>query len=64
MLKQWKCAVLACLVLSALLAPAAFADGYPSKGVTLVVPWGAGGVTDVAARYSPPCSRSTWAFPW
>ncbi len=54
MLKKMKYAVLACLVLSALLAPAAFAEGYPSKGVTLVVPWGAGGVTDVAARVFAP----------
>ena len=54
MLKKMKYAVLACLVLSALLAPAAFAEGYPSKGVTLAVPWGAGGVTDVAARVFAP----------
>ena len=33
---------------------AALAAGYPEKGVTLVVPWGAGGVTDVAARVFTP----------
>lgn len=36
----------------ALMAPAtaAFADGYPTKPVTLVAPYGAGGASDMAAR--------------
>ncbi|MCZ8257452.1 MAG: tripartite tricarboxylate transporter substrate-binding protein, partial [Polaromonas sp.] len=39
----------ACLTLAAAALPAA-AQGYPSRPVTLIVPWGAGGGTDATAR--------------
>ncbi|AYQ29720.1 MULTISPECIES: tripartite tricarboxylate transporter substrate binding protein [unclassified Polaromonas] len=39
----------ACLALAAAALPAA-AQGYPSRPVTLIVPWGAGGGTDATAR--------------
>jgi tripartite-type tricarboxylate transporter receptor subunit TctC len=39
----------ACLALTAAALPAA-AQGYPSRPVTLIVPWGAGGGTDATAR--------------
>ena len=48
-------------------AAPAFAQGnYPSRPVTLIVPWGAGGGTDATARIIGRCwrrksaSRSTW----
>ena len=34
----------------AVAANVVFADGYPSRPVTLIVPWGAGGGTDAVAR--------------
>ena len=40
----------AAAVLSALLVSASFADVFPSKVVTLIVPYPAGGVSDVIAR--------------
>jgi tripartite-type tricarboxylate transporter receptor subunit TctC len=41
----------AAVMLSAALAPApAFAQGYPTQRVTIVVPFGAGSVTDIMAR--------------
>ncbi|CAN7255055.1 tripartite tricarboxylate transporter substrate binding protein [Polaromonas sp. LjRoot131] len=39
----------ACLALAAAALPVA-AQGYPSRPVTLIVPWGAGGGTDATAR--------------
>ena len=40
-------------------AGAAFAQGYPNKPVTLIVPFAAGGPTDVVARaISVPMSKS------
>lgn len=38
-------------LLLALSAPAAWAQKYPRRPVTLVVPWGAGGGTDAVGRY-------------
>jgi tripartite-type tricarboxylate transporter receptor subunit TctC len=37
------------LILS-LMGPVLAADNYPSKPITFVVPWGAGGMTDVSGR--------------
>ena len=37
-------------LLSGALAPAALASDYPSKPVTLIVPWPAGGATDIVSR--------------
>ena len=42
-------AVVACLTLTAAALPA-LAQGYPTRPVTLIVPWGAGGGTDATAR--------------
>ena len=38
------------LLASALAAPAAMAQAYPERPITLIVPWGAGGGTDAVAR--------------
>jgi tripartite-type tricarboxylate transporter receptor subunit TctC len=43
-----RCALLA---LAALVPLTAFAQAYPSRPITFVVPWGAGGGTDTTARY-------------
>jgi tripartite-type tricarboxylate transporter receptor subunit TctC len=47
-MKQLLCAAAAAL--ATLLAPAAMAQGYPDKPVTIVVPFAAGGPTDKVAR--------------
>jgi tripartite-type tricarboxylate transporter receptor subunit TctC len=42
--------MLLCLALSALSAPAAQAQGYPSRPVTVIVPFAAGGPADITGR--------------
>lgn len=55
MTSKWRNLLFVFVLLFALgAASGAYADQYPSKSVTLVVPWGAGGVTDVAARVFTP----------
>lgn len=46
-MRNWLTTLVLCL---AALAPAAHAQDYPSRPVTLIVPWGAGGGTDAVAR--------------
>src|SRR5258708_37608458 len=41
---------LAALALAAFASPAAFAQGYPNRAITLIVPWPAGGSTDTHLR--------------
>jgi tripartite-type tricarboxylate transporter receptor subunit TctC len=47
-MRIWLSALL--LFLCAALLPAAHAQNYPSRPITLIVPWGAGGGTDAVAR--------------
>jgi tripartite-type tricarboxylate transporter receptor subunit TctC len=42
--------VLACLAPLSLFSPSAFASAYPDRPINLVVPFGAGGITDLVAR--------------
>lgn len=46
-MRNWLTTLVLCL---AALAPAAHAQNYPSRPITLIVPWGAGGGTDAVAR--------------
>lgn len=46
-MRNWLTTLVLCLVA---LAPAAHAQNYPSRPITLIVPWGAGGGTDAVAR--------------
>jgi tripartite-type tricarboxylate transporter receptor subunit TctC len=43
-------AMLACAMLAALVAPSAAQDAYPTKPITMIVPFAAGGASDVIAR--------------
>ena len=47
-----RCVTAACLTVTALAphAPAGAADGYPSRPVRIIIPSGAGGVTDILGR--------------
>src|SRR5438128_347939 len=47
--RTWLAAALATLTLGATALPAA-AQNYPSRPITMIVPWGAGGGTDATAR--------------
>src|SRR4030088_914689 len=47
---QRSCLLSAVAVIGALVAGGAGAQDYPSKPITLIVPWPAGGVTDIAMR--------------
>ena len=47
-MRIWLSALLLCLCPA--LLPAAHAQDYPSRPITLIVPWGAGGGTDAVAR--------------
>jgi len=42
--------MLACVALTALAAPVAAQDAYPTKPITMIVPFAAGGASDVIAR--------------
>jgi tripartite-type tricarboxylate transporter receptor subunit TctC len=48
--RRFAMAAAAVLVLAASAVPALAADGWPTRPVTLIVPWGAGGGTDATAR--------------
>ena len=48
MKRIWLATLVLCL--AAALPPAAQAQNYPSRPITMVVPWGAGGGTDAVAR--------------
>ena len=50
MIRRTLIRALAALSASMALASPALADNYPSRPITLVVPWGAGGGTDATAR--------------
>jgi tripartite-type tricarboxylate transporter receptor subunit TctC len=64
MKKQWKRGLmLLCAAALLLSSVCGFAEAYPSKGITLVVPWGAGGVTDVAARVFAPLFEKYMGVP-
>src|SRR5438034_6713090 len=41
---------LAALILLAFASPTAFAQGFPNRAITLIVPWPAGGSTDTHLR--------------
>jgi tripartite-type tricarboxylate transporter receptor subunit TctC len=48
---------------AALMTPLAFADNYPTRAITLIVPYSAGGGTDVAARLVAPALSDTLKQP-
>ncbi len=54
MVRKFTCTLIVLLAVFCLFASGPAHAAYPEKGVTLVVPWGAGGVTDVAARVFTP----------
>ena len=51
-------AVLASLAM--LVAGAAAADEFPSRPITLIIPWPAGGPTDVGVRAMAEVASNTW----
>ena len=53
------------LVLTATVTLAAVAqDRYPSQPIKIVVPYPAGGTTDLIARQFGSTSAASWASPW
>src|SRR5499427_4002868 len=55
--------VLASLVASTLLATAALAQSYPSKPIRVIVPYAAGGTSDILARQIGPKLTEAWGQP-
>jgi len=48
--RRWTVAVLVCLGVLALAFPAAAGEWKPTKPITAIVPWPAGGATDLTVR--------------
>ncbi|MGP1678599.1 MAG: Bug family tripartite tricarboxylate transporter substrate binding protein, partial [Burkholderiales bacterium] len=49
-MKKVSMAFAAFFLIAGICTDAALADDYPTKPITLIVPWGAGGMSDVSAR--------------
>jgi tripartite-type tricarboxylate transporter receptor subunit TctC len=56
-MKKLSCAAALALALTCTLAAAAPADDYPSRPITMIVPFAAGGPTDVVGRLPSNQSR-------
>ena len=49
-MKRIASVLVALVMAAAMCVPAAAADNYPGKPITVIVPWGAGGMSDVTGR--------------